>query len=106
MSESVERFSMTFKALAGGLALIGAAWGGYIGFDTRYAKAADTRQQIDGLKALYLQQRVSDLEREEFAFQREAQRRRLNELEQDRLNKVQRELYYLRQQLQPIQPGQ
>lgn len=87
------------------LVLVGMIWGGYVGFDARYAKAADTRQQIDGLKALYLQQRVSDLEREEFGFRREAQRRALTGLELQRLDTVRKELQYLKQQLQPIQPG-
>lgn len=104
MPDPLERSGTAFKTIAAGLALIGLAWGGYIGFDTRYAKAADVRQQVDSLKALYLQQRVSELEREEFSFQREGQRRRLTHFEQERLNKVQRELHYLRQQLHPIHP--
>jgi len=87
------------------LVLVGLFWTGWSRFDQTYARAADVRQQVDGLKALYLQQRISDLEREEYGFQREAKRRRLTDFEQDRLNKVQRELHYLRQQLQPIQPG-
>lgn len=87
------------------LVLIGLVWGGWSRFDSTYARAADVRQQVDGLKALYFQQRISDLEREEFGFQREAQRRKLTELELGRLETVRKELDYLKQQIQPIRPG-
>jgi len=93
------------KWVAALLAVIGVLWGGLMAIDGRYARAADVRQQVDGLKALYFQQRISDLEREEFGFRREEQRRALTELERQRLETVRRELDYLKQQLQPIQPG-
>ena len=92
------------KVVAVLLAVLAALWGGFIAIETRYARAADTRQQIDGLKALYFQQRISDLEREEFSFQREAQRRRLMELEVQRLETIRKELEHLKKQLQPILP--
>jgi len=87
------------------LVLIGLFWTGWSRFDQTYARAADVRQQVDGLKALYFQQRISDLEREEFGFRREEQRRRLTDIELERLNRVRTELQFLRQQLQPLQPG-
>ena len=92
------------KWVAASGAVIGLLWGGYTTLDGRYARAADVRQQVDGLKALYLQQRVSDLEREEFSFRREAERRRLTEIELQRLNRVRTELQFLRQQLAPVKP--
>lgn len=86
------------------LALVGMLWGGMIALDDRYARAADMRQQVDGLKALYLQQQVTALEREEFELTREAQRRRLSDFELQRLNAVRRQLDVLRPQLKAVAP--
>jgi hypothetical protein len=92
------------KWSAATVALVGTLWGGFTAFDGRYARAADMRQQVDGLKALYLQQQVTALEREEFELAREAQRRRLSAFEDQRLNAVRKQLDYLRPQLKMVAP--
>ena len=92
------------KWTAGIVALIGTLWGGVLAVDGRYARAGDVRQQVDGLKALYLQQQVTALEREEFELAREAQRRRLSAFEDQRLNPVRRQLDVLRPQLRAVAP--
>lgn len=86
------------------LALVGMLWGGMVTLDERYARAADLRQQVDGLKALYLQQQVTALEREEFDLARESQRRQLSDFEAQRLNTVRRQMEYLRPQLKAVAP--
>ena len=85
-------------------ALVATLWGGFLAVDGRYARAADLRQQVDGLKALYLQQQVTALEREEFELAREAQRRKLSAFEDQRLNAVRKQLAYLRPQLRAVAP--
>jgi len=80
-------------------------FGGFRYIEATYAKVVEVKGQVDGLKALYFQQRISDLEREEFGFRREAQRRALTELELQRLETVRKELEYLKEQIKPIQPG-
>jgi len=108
------------KWSAATFALVATLWGGFTAFDGRYARAADMRQQVDGLKALYLQQQVMALEREEFELVRELQRRRLSAFEEHRLsafeehrlsafeehrlNAVKRQLDYLRPQLRAVAP--
>lgn len=86
------------------LVLVGMLWGGMVTLDERYARAADLRQQVDGLKALYLQQQVTALEREEFDLARESQRRRLSDIEAQRLNTVRRQMESLRPQLKAVAP--
>lgn len=86
------------------VALVSTLWGGFLAFDGRYARAADMRQQVDGLKALYLQQQVTALEREEFELAREAQRRKLSAFEDQRLNTVRKQLDILRPQLRAVAP--
>lgn len=86
------------------VALVGTLWGGFLAVDGRYARAGEVRQQVDGLKALYLQQQVTALEREEFELAREAQRRRLSDFELQRLNAVRRQLDVLRPQLRSVAP--
>ena len=92
------------KWTAAVVALVGTLWGGFLAVDGRYARAADMRQQVDGLKALYLQQQVTALEREEFELAREAQRRKLSAFEDQRLNAVRKQLDYLRPQLRAVAP--
>ena len=84
--------------------LVATLWGGFLAVDGRYARAADMRQQVDGLKALYLQQQVTALEREEFELARETQRRKLSAFEDQRLNAVRKQLDYLRPQLRAVAP--
>lgn len=92
------------KYTAACLGLVGMLWGGLLAVDSRYASAREMRQQVDGLKALYLQQQVAGLEREEFELEREARQRRLSNFEAQRLNAVRRQLEYLRPQLREVEP--
>lgn len=92
------------KWTAATFALVATLWGGFTAIDGRYARASDMRQQVDGLKALYLQQQVTALEREEFELQRETRQRRLSGFEEQRLNAVRRQLEYLRPQLKAVAP--
>lgn len=84
--------------------LIGMLWAGMMATDNRYARAADTQRKFDALQALYLQQQVSTLERDEFELRREASRRRLTAIEEQRLESVRRQLQQLRPQLKLVEP--
>lgn len=94
----------TMKWITAVFTIIAALWGGMITLDDRYARAGDVRQQVDGLKALYLQQQVTALEREEFELNKAAHQRRLSDFEDQRLNAVRKQLDYLKSQLRGVAP--
>lgn len=92
------------KWVASAFALVATLWGGFLAVDGRYARAGEVQQQVDGLKALYLQQQVTALEREEFELVREERRRRLSDFEAQRLNTIRRQLEYFRPLLKGVMP--
>lgn len=83
---------------AGMFGLVAALWGGFIGIDTRYAKAQDTRQQVGDLRGLYLRSEQRALEDQKFRIQSTGQQRRLTELEQQRLRQIDTQLQQIQQE--------
>ena len=82
---------------------VGAIIAAGFSFDGRYAKAEDVRQQIGGVKVLYLHSERRALERQRFELQVEARRRRLTDMEVGRLAEIERELRQVERQIRTLE---
>lgn len=95
---------MTMKnwlAWAGGvLALIAVSWGGFTEVDTRYAHSGDTKQRFNSMEKQFLRQDLRQIERDIFALQQEASRRKLSTFELERLQQLTHEKAQIEKQLQ------
>ena len=92
------------KSMAALVAALGALATGIWSIDGRYAKAEDVRQQVLGVKELYLQSERRALQRQKFELDVARQQRPLTPIERQRLMEVDRELEQLEQQLKGIRP--
>ncbi len=88
-------------AWSGGLlTLIGIILAAAIEVDTRYAHSGDTKQRFNSMEQQFLRQDIRQIERDIFALQQEASRRRLSDFEQQRLQQLKSEKAQIERTLQ------
>ena len=95
---------MWIKWVTATLTVIGMLWGGMVTLDDRYARSEAVQRQVDSLTALYLQQQVTALEREDFELTRESHKRKLSDFEQERQDAVRKQLQMMKGKLKEVMP--
>ena len=80
-----------FLTWLGSLTFVASIVTGWIFVDDRFAHSADVQKQFGIIEKQFTRQEIRELERDIFALKREAQQRKLSQLEQERLNQLLRE---------------
>ena len=82
--------------------LVASLWGGYIVLDTRYAKAAEVKQQLGDVKYLYLRSEQRATQRQKFELDTAKEKRPLTELEKQRVKELEEDLKQLDEDIKAV----